>query len=92
MTYRELLDMLPTLPENERADILGRLWPVFTSLSKNQLLAFQQTWDVTRPYSEFVREQNNIFHECIVMETSPMGADVRSQMNLPSIALDDMIP
>ncbi|MFA5317187.1 MAG: hypothetical protein WC369_07200 [Dehalococcoidales bacterium] len=91
MTYRELLDTLPTMPEKERADILGRLWSALTTLSKNQLLAFQQTWDGTRPFVEFVHEQNNVFHECILMETSPIGAGVRAQMNLPAITLDDEI-
>ena len=91
MTLRELLDQFETWNDEQRGQ-LAVLSEILCGVSMATIKSFQCSWDSSRPYSEFVTEQNKIFRQCITLEVSPMGTTVRSEFGLAPLSLDDELP
>ena len=91
MTIKDFLEQFETWVDNDR----GQIAPLFKLLcpcSVEQLRQFQGSWDCSRPYDEFVAEQNTQIRECVEMELSPLGVAVREMNGLSPLTEETEIP
>lgn len=91
MTVQEVLDQLDGLDGDERATVLGPLIAQLSPVSKRTLHSFQAGWDSTRSWAEFKEAQNQVFRDCVKMEMSPVGQEVRELLGLPPLAAASML-
>ncbi len=88
MKLGEIKEKINTFIEEERKQHLNALWNLFCPISQYELKGFQERWDWTRSYEEFVSEQNKMFVKLIEIETSVLGNIVRRDFGLKVISLE----
>jgi hypothetical protein len=76
MKLSEIRDKMDGFTEDERAKYLVPLLRNFSPPSKSQMANFQNRWDGSRSFEEFVSAQNNEIRLCIEMELTSVGGDV----------------
>lgn len=92
MNIEQFLSEFEGWGSEERRQIAS-VWPLLSPPSKQTLKNFQRDWDGSRPYSEFVVEQNKQIRLCLELELSEAGAIIRTAAGvIPSLALDTEIP
>ena len=90
MKIKELVEKLDRFDDDEREKWLPKLMGRFTPESLGQIMNFQNRWvnsdkakGVTRPFEEFKKEQNKVILDCIKIEGSRLGTEVRDIRGLP---------
>ena len=58
------------------------------AVSRSTLLQFQNEWDSTKPYADFVAAQNDEFRKCLELECAEIGQIVRTELGLPTFPED----
>jgi len=92
MTIKDVLDKMNNFTDDERKNILAKMWALMSPISRNSLMNFQNNWDSTKSFDEFKKEQNKVYKECIKLETADfIGDAVRKQYKLTPIRLDTEI-
>ena len=56
------------------------------------LQEMQRAWDGSRSFPEFVAEQNRVFRECVLLETSETGKIVREELGMKPLSMADVVP
>jgi hypothetical protein len=51
-------------------------------VSLETLHRFQDTWDGTRPFDEFVVAQNKEIRKCVELEMSELGREIRAKLHM----------
>jgi hypothetical protein len=85
MKIRELLEKLDGLEEEEREKWIYKLMGKFTPESLDTIINFQNEWmgvDMERPWKDFVKAQNKVILDCVKLEESKIGIDVRTARGL----------
>jgi hypothetical protein len=86
MKIRELLEKLDGLEEDEREKWIYKLMGKFTPESLGTIINFQNEWmsvDTERPWEDFIKAQNKVILDCVKLEESKLGTDVRTTRGLP---------
>lgn len=91
MTVKEIYDTMDGFTEEQRDKFLNGLFDIFCGLSIKSIISFQTNWDGSRPFAEFVIEQNKVIRMCIDMEVSDIGSHVRSLLGLSPLTMDTEI-
>lgn len=91
MTVKELLNQLDDFTDEERNTYLRGMLRMLCGVSQVTLTDFQQQWDNSRPYAEFVKAQNKEIRACIKLELSVIGMSVRKAYKLPVLLETDTI-
>ncbi len=87
MTVKEILEKMDNFKSEEREKYLGLLLNDLTIVSKRQLMDFQNTWDTSKPFKEFVEAQNKQIRKCIDTEMK-IGDVARKAMGLKPLTED----
>jgi hypothetical protein len=82
MNIYELVEKIDLFTDKEREKYISKIWNMFSTLSKNEILNFQNKWDSSKSFDEFKMEQNKLIRECISIECSIVGEVVREKENL----------
>lgn len=85
---KEIREKLDSYDSDQRESILGGLADALSPVSLQSLREFQQGWDGSKSFEEFVAAQNEVFRQCIDLECSSFGEVVRAQLGLDPINLD----
>ena len=90
MNIREAIHHLQTgdLRTDEERRMLKPLLAVLSPPSIQTMRTFQNQWDGDRPFDEFMPAQDSALLQCIELELSPIGVDVRAELNLPPLSED----
>jgi hypothetical protein len=86
MKIKELVEKLDGLEDEEREKWIYKLMDKFTPESLGTIINFQNEWmsvDMDRPWEEFVEAQNKVILDCVKLEESQIGTDVRTLRGLP---------
>lgn len=90
MTVQEVLDQMDSWKDEERNQ-LGPLLNVLCGVSQQTLRQFQNEWDGSKPYDEFVVAQNAEIRKCVELEMSSVGATVRQELGLAPLTPDTVL-
>ncbi len=90
MTVKEILDAMDGWKEEERKQLMPLL-NVFSGVSNATLDQFELIWDRERGYDEFVVEQNKVIRQCVALEMTPLGTDLRRTLGLEPLALETVL-
>lgn len=90
MKIKDLLEQLDTLNEKDRVLWVTQLCILLTPVSIKTLQSFQNQWE-GGTYEEFVKAQNVVIRECVQIETTPFGEDVRGVMGFEPLSLETEI-
>ena len=91
MKLKETLEKLDSFEEGERKKYIHPLYEMLTVISKTMLAHFQDTWDGTRPFEEFVKEQNETIRYVVNIEMGKIGTHVRETLGLVPLTEDTEI-
>lgn len=91
ITLQQFIDRIHSFTGDERAEYIPRVMDRLSQVSYNQLLNFQNSWDGTRPFDEFRKEQDKEIVLCIKMEVNDLGKAVRDMYGLDPITLQTEI-
>jgi hypothetical protein len=84
MTLQEIVDNIDNMTsDEERQEILTKVIDGFSFISKSEVTQFMNNWDRSRPFEEFVQEQNKLIKTCLQMELTELGKVVRETQKLP---------
>jgi len=67
---------------------MREVWKNLSGVSQQTLIRFQNEFDSTKPYDEFVVAQNDIIRTCLELERADIGKIVRSELQLPEFPED----
>ncbi len=71
--------------QSDRAKYLSPLLQLFSPVSKKTLRDFQDSWDGTKSFDDFVAAQNSLIKDCLTIELSSFGAATRQALDQPSL-------
>jgi hypothetical protein len=92
MTIAELLEKMDAFTDEERKKYLGALLNMLTPVSNQTIVEFQQKWDGSKPFNEFIEAQNRELKTCVGLEMTELGTAVRQRFGLEPITRATVIP
>jgi hypothetical protein len=88
MNLQDVIDKVDDFTEDERVEYLTKVFDILCPISMKTMSEFQVTWNGSRGFEEFVKEQNKQIKMCIKLECSEVGKIVREKLKLPVITLE----
>jgi hypothetical protein len=92
LTIQNVLDRLPDWKTDEERKQLRRVFAMLSPVSMADLKLFQDTFDQSRSFEDFIAGQNVMIMRCIRCELSEIGKNVRKLFGLPVLTLDTVVP
>lgn len=84
MTVKAVMETVEKLGvQPDRAKYLSPLVQLFSPVSKKTLRDFQDLWDGTKSFDDFVAAQNSLIKDCLTIELSSFGAATRQALGQP---------
>lgn len=87
MTLRQLYDQIEEMPDEEHDHWTKRLLPRLCPVSQEQIMGYAQV-TLGVHWGQYRRGLDRQFKECIIMETTQVGTDVRSCFKLSPLSWD----
>jgi hypothetical protein len=88
-TVKQVVAEMDGYTDEDRVKYVRALVAKLSVVSEGTLYSFQNEWDGSRPYSEFVTEQNKVIRQCVTLELKPeIGGFVRESLGLEPLTED----
>lgn len=82
ITMRDFYVQIEGLPEDVRATMCKQAIEHLCPISVQDLRTFQELWSPMKSFKEFIIGQNKLLKQCIEVEVSDFGNDVRKAAGL----------
>ena len=90
MNIKTFLDEFESWEGDDRKK-MNPMLNMLSPLSEGELRAFQDRWDSSHPYDEFVKAQNKKIRQCIELELGALGTQIRTTIGLDPLTLETEI-
>lgn len=91
MKVSEIKEKIDSFSSDERNKYLRPLLDQFSSYGKSALVNFQNRWDGSKPYEEFVKNQNMLILTLLETEIQDSWQRIRLNEGLGNLTLDTEI-